>query len=71
MRSEGDGHKPSIDATFCRGAQVRCLTTAKLPDLPYDYGALHPAISGGFHRGLPCTQHMRSNTLFSDPRWTA
>ncbi|CAN1297592.1 Superoxide dismutase [Mn], mitochondrial [Linum perenne] len=27
-------------------SQSRCLTTASLPDLPYDYGALEPVISG-------------------------
>lgn len=34
---------PSCDH---RLGSMRTLTTAKLPDLPYDYGALQPVISG-------------------------
>lgn len=36
---------PALNSTR-RLAQSRALQTFSLPDLPYDYGALEPAISG-------------------------
>uniref|UniRef100_A0A7N0VGX2 Superoxide dismutase n=1 Tax=Kalanchoe fedtschenkoi TaxID=63787 RepID=A0A7N0VGX2_KALFE len=38
--------EPSVLLGVCLASQSRGVKTVALPDLPYDYGALEPAISG-------------------------
>lgn len=52
MNQQVDPHfSPMLRATASRSVKpllgnARSIVTAKLPDLPYDFGALQPVISG-------------------------